>query len=147
MTLTFNVNTASKEEMFSHLKECDRYFLPTLSSRVDLLDYSSKLFEKSVSFEAWDENILIGMINAYLNDTSNRACFITNVSILQDYMGKGIASVLLEMCLENARKLSFNSVKLEVSRGNSPALKLYSRAGFKVLKESGDNLVLVCEIT
>jgi ribosomal protein S18 acetylase RimI-like enzyme len=142
MTLKYKVKTASKEQMYSHLKECDGTFTPPLSLRVDLLAYSRKIFEKSISFEAWQDNVLVGMINAYLNNASDQTGFITNVSIRKEYMGKGVTSILLQMCLEHARNLSFNRIKLEVSRENSAAIRLYSRAGFTLIGESGANLLM-----
>ena len=146
MTLQYRVKTASKEEIYSHLMECDRNFVPPLSSRVDLLDYSIKIFEKSVSFEAWDEQVLVGMINAYLDNVSNRTGYITNVSILPVYMGQGIALTLLEMCLRYAEKHTFSRIRLEVSWENGPAIELYSKVGFKIINESGDNLLMEYEI-
>ena len=142
MTLKFNVNTASIEQIFSHLTECDNNFIPPLSSRVDLQTYSRKIFEKSVSFEAWLDSVLVGMINAYLDDASELTGFITNVSILKEYMGKGIASTLLEICLKHARCLGFRRIRLEVSRESTAAIKLYSLAGFRVIKESGENMLM-----
>ena len=146
MTLRYTVKTAFKGHIYSHLKECDENFMPPLSSRVDLLDYSAKLFEKSVSFEAWQGNVLVGLLNAYLNDVSNQTGFITNTSILKEYMGQGIASTLLQMCLEYARNLNYSKLKLEVSRANSTAIKLYSHAGFKVMEENGESLLMTCDI-
>ena len=88
----------------------------------------------------------MGMLNAYLNDMDNRTGFITNVSILGEYMGKGVASILLEMCIDHARKHNFSRIKLEVSRESSPAINLYSKVGFKVMQECGDNLLMEYEI-
>ena len=146
MTLNYKVKTASEEQIYLHLKECDGNFTPPLSSRVDLLDYSRKIFQQSISFEAWQDNDLVGMLNAYLNNASNRTGFITNVSILEEYMRKGVASSLLYMCLEHARNLGFSRIKLEVSRENSVAIKLYSRAGFKVMEESREYMLMEYEI-
>jgi len=142
MTLKYKVTTASIEQVYSHLKACDGNFSPPLSSRINLLEYSRKMFEKSVSFEAWQGDVLVGMINAYLNDASNQTGFITNVSVLKEYMGKGIAASLLEMCLESARNLGFIRIRLEVTQENSAAIKLYSKAGFKVVDEFGENLLM-----
>ena len=146
MTLIYRVKTATREEFQAHLKECDRNFKPPLSSRVDLLNYSRKIFDESVSFEAWDDNLLVGMINAYFNDTGNRIGYITNVSILKQYMGKGIASRLLEMCSKHARRHNFIKLRLEVSRHNVPAKKLYALSGFKTIIESGDSLLMEHEM-
>ena len=146
MNLTYKVETASREEIRLHLEACDRSFAPLLSSRVDLFDYSSKIFEKAVSFEAWEDNALVGMINAYLNDTGSRTGFITNVSVLKEYMGRGVASILLNTCLEHAARLGFSKIQLEVSRNNGPAIKLYSRAGFKAVKETGEYFLMERQI-
>jgi len=142
MTLKYTVQIASKEQIYSHLKSCDGDFTPRLSSRVDLRDYAAKMFEKSVSFEAWQDNVLVGMINVYLDDVSCQTGFITNVSILKAYRGQGVASNLVAVCLEHSRNLSFTRIKLEVSRENSTALRLYSRAGFEVIGQSGENLLM-----
>ena len=146
MTLKFNIKTASLEQIYSHLANCDNNFAPRLSSRVDLLTYSRKLFERSVSFEAWTDSMLIGMINAYFDDATELTGFITNVSILKEHMGKGLASALLEMCLKHARYLGFRTIRLEVSLENIAAIKLYTRAGFRTTEESGANVLMELEI-
>ena len=146
MTLEYKVKTASKEQIYSHLKECDGNFRPPLSSRVDLLGYSDKIFEQAVSFEAWDGNVLVGMVNIYLNDESHRTGFITNTSVLKGYMKKGVASILLQMCLEYARNLGFSRIRLAVSRANGAAIELYSHAGFKASGIYVENLLMDCEI-
>jgi len=146
MTLRYTVATASIEQIHSHLKQCDEHFTPRLSSRVDLFEYSQKIFHGSVSFEAWEDSALVGMISAYLNDANNRTGFITNVSVLKEYSMKGIASSLLAMCLQRARHLGFARMKLRVARENRAATKLYSQAGFKVTEERGEDLVMEREI-
>ena len=147
MTLTYKTQTVSRELILSHLQACDHSFVPPLSSRVNLIDYANRLFEKSTSFEAWAGNILVGLLNAYLNDMENRIGFITNVSILEEFTRRGVASTLLKMCLEYASQYNFNRIWLEVAQANGPAIKLYSRAGFKVFAESGSNLLMEHEIT
>lgn len=140
--VAYRTKTASRADMHSHLKKCDDMFMPPLSSRVDLVEYSNKLFDKSVSFEAWHRTVLIGMANAYLAGADNGAGFITNVSVLVDYRGKGVASKLLTMCLEHLRNHGVSLVRLEVSCQNHPAIKLYSSAGFRTVKRSGENLLM-----
>jgi ribosomal-protein-alanine N-acetyltransferase len=146
MTLVYKMGAAPREEIHWHLNQCDRDFTPPLSSRVDLLSYSGKLFENAVSFEAWEDSTLVGMVCAYLNDMRTRTGFITCASVLKGYRGKGVASKLLEMCLEHARKHSFGKIKLEVSASDCPAMHLYSKAGFEVVRESRDSLLMECSI-
>ena len=129
-----------------HLKACDESFVPPLSSRVDLVDYAAKLSDKAVSFEAWQDNVLVGMVNTYLNDISKQIGFITNVSILKQCAGKGVASTLLQIGLEHARNLGFSMIRLEVSRKNNAAIRLYSRAGFKEIEVREDEIEMECEL-
>jgi len=100
----------------------------------------------AVSFEAWQDDVLVGMINAYLNDASHRTGFITNTSILKEYARRGVATTLLQMCLKSALENNFSRVRLEVSRDNSQAIRLYARAGFKIMRENEDNLLMECDI-
>jgi len=145
VSLVYKTRTASLEEVLRHLKRCDGHFVPPLSSRVDLLDYARKIHKNAVSFEAWDEDThsLVGMINAYLNDPKGQAAYITNVSVAREYMGQGVASVLLAMCLALAQADHFSIVKLEVLPENVPAMRLYTRAGFKAVASSGESLLLM----
>jgi ribosomal-protein-alanine N-acetyltransferase len=142
MTLRYEIATASTEQIYSHLKECDKRYCPPLSSRIDLLAYAIKLSDKSITFEAWEEDRLVGMVNAYLNDLSSRTGFITNVSVVQKCAGLGVGSALLEMCFERARKLGIERINLEVSRENSTAIRLYTKAGFRVSAEHFENLLM-----
>ncbi len=142
MGLIYKTKTASRKQVLSHLQECDANFSPPLSQRVDLADYANRLSEKSVSFEAWDGSILVGMLNAYLNNVDNRTGFITNVSVLKEYARRRVGSTLLQMCLEYASQRNFSCIRLAVSRENGPALGLYSGIGFKVIAEEGNKLLL-----
>lgn len=146
MNLVYKTQTASRQEIYEHLVACDTFFVPPLSSRVDLYTYAHKIRERAVSYEAWSAETLVGMVNAYLNDTVGRTAYVTNVSVLKDYSGQGIASTLLAMCMERARADGFSRIKLEVSPHNCAAIRVYTKFGFKVMTTIGDNLSMVCEI-
>lgn len=140
--LKYKVKTATAEEINGHLIKCNDNFLPPLNKKVSIEEYSKKLFEKSVTFEAWSGNLLAGLVAAYFNDKENFAGFISNVSVLPEYSGKGIASVLLEHCNKYAAKKGFKEIKLEVSQENYPAIHLYKKSGYNEI-EKKDNLVIM----
>ena len=71
MNLSYKIKTASANEIMIHLKKCSENFDPPLEKKVNLADYSKKLAEHSVSFEAWMESELVGLVAAYLNDIEN----------------------------------------------------------------------------
>lgn len=56
---------------------------------------------------------------------------ITNVAVRPDYRGQGIARMMLEELLGNARREGIRAFTLEVRAGNAPAIALYERLGFR----------------
>lgn len=135
MIVTYAINKSTAKEILSHLEICNDGFIPPLSNKINLDVYSEKMFEKSVRFEAWKNNLLIGLVAAYLNDADNKSGFITNVSILPSYNGKGIATELMKSCIAYTQKNNFKEIKLEVSEKNSGAIHLYEKFGFMASPE------------
>lgn len=144
--LEYKIKTADHEQIYSHLKECRAYFMPPLHEKTDVLEYSKKLFEKAVTFEAWSKKNLIGLIAAYFNNLQSRSGFITSVSVTRNYEGKGVASELLRMCIHYARQNSFVEIKLEVSEENKPAIHLYKKFEFGKFANKNDLLIMKLDI-
>ncbi|MEO7992379.1 MAG: GNAT family N-acetyltransferase [Chryseolinea sp.] len=145
--IEYTRNSATFEQIQNHLLECNDLFVPPLSLKVEIPAYSQKLITYAVNFEAWNETKLIGLVSVYLNDSHNRLAFISNVSIISTFAGKGIATVLLKECITYARNLQFEAIGLEVSLSNTRALNLYMKLGFKEVGESNGIMNLKFEIT
>ena len=128
--IEYRTKSADETDILAHLRECAGNYVPRLDERVDLGEYSRKLFTKSMTFEAWEKHCLVGLIAAYFNNDSASLAYITNVSVSTNYMGAGIASRLLCNCVEYARKEGFDAIQLEVGNENSRAIALYKRFGF-----------------
>ncbi|MBL0311628.1 MAG: GNAT family N-acetyltransferase [Holophagaceae bacterium] len=133
-SVEFLLNKASEAEISDHLSSCDTDFLPPLSSRVEINDYAKKIMSKAVRFEAWSGGILVGLVAAYCNDQQKRIAYITSVSVLKAWMGKGIAAGLMELCIEHMKVLGMRQISLEVAEDNTSAVKLYEKSGFLVCK-------------
>jgi len=84
----------------------------------------------AVTFEAWEDDTLAGLIAAYLDDRESGKGFITNVSVLKEQMGKGIAETLMNNCIAYAKQQGIRSIDLEVSKGSEPAIALYENSAF-----------------
>jgi len=134
--MNFTTGQASWNDIQIHLIGCDSEFDPSLSSSVNLSEYSKKIEKYSTTFEAWSENVLIGLIAAYFNDMEHKIGFITNVSVLPGFKGKGLASRLMEYVLRFALDQGFRRVELEVKPSNTAAIRLYAKFGF--LSEGSD---------
>ena len=128
--ISFMEKSATKEYIYSHLYACNNDYCQKLSNEVDLRDYANKIFQRSITFEAWSMGELVGLVATYLNDLDSRSGFITNVSVTRKYKDQGIASKLIEMCIKKAIFLNFHFLHLEVSTANYRAISLYKQYGF-----------------
>jgi len=141
-TPDFCRNRATKEEIEAHLVLCDDTFMPPLSKRVQISDYADKISTNALRFEAWTENLLVGLLAVYCNDTSNGFAYITSVSILPEFQGRRIASQLIRQGIDYLRVSGFEVLELEVDRGHGKAVRLYEEHGFIARRTTGRNLVM-----
>lgn len=126
----YRSNRASEGEIAEHLSRCDANFVPPLSARVEIGEYAKKLASKAVRFEAWSGDTLVGLVAAYCNDQERRIAYISSVSVLKEWMGKGIAARLTSLCIAHAKASGMRQISLEVADDNKPAIKLYEKNGF-----------------
>jgi ribosomal protein S18 acetylase RimI-like enzyme len=142
----FSRDEASFDELKRHLRACDPTFMPPLSERLDIGEYSAKLAANAIRFEAWSDQELIGLIAAYCNAADKHAAYITSVSVLSQQQGKGIAADLLERCIVYIRKMGFKCIELEVNSGNDAARALYARFGFNSTRISDSLMTMTIDL-
>jgi ribosomal protein S18 acetylase RimI-like enzyme len=135
--IEFCENQASVAQIAKHLHACDHVFVPPLSHRVPIDDYAHRIIDKAVRFEAWEDGELVGLVAIYCNDARSRVAFITNVSVLLEWQGRGIASQLVTRCTGHANSLGFSRIELEVGQMNAVAIAFYNKHGFVIDRENG----------
>lgn len=138
----YKVKAATRGDLRAHLGLCSSHFSPPLAERVDLDDYALKLFERSVTFEAWVGADLLGLVAAYVNAGSERPTHVSSVSVAPTLAGQGVAFELMRRCLAYARDAGARCVMLEVARAALPARSLYRKLGFEPTGEHGDLLTM-----
>jgi len=146
LDLAFAADRADAAQIAAHLAACDADFVPPLSRRVDIAAYADKLVGHAVRFEAWEGGRLVGLVAAYCNDPDGCRAFVTSVSVLRGWAGRGIAVALMERCLSHARRLGFRRVALEVDAANGPARRLYEKLGFTVAQGGPPALLFVRDL-
>lgn len=142
MSVLYKINTATKKEIYNHLIICNDIFIPKLNTRIDISTFSDKIFEKAIKFEAWHNNILIGLVSAYFNNLETGTGFINNVSVLPEYHKKGIASQLIKNSEDYAKKNNFRQIQLEVNKNNFSAVNLYKKNKFYPVENNGDFIIM-----
>ena len=138
MNIIFTKNEASEAAIAAHLNLCSDGFIPPLSEKVDIQAYAHKIKQFAVCFEAWDGQILVGLLAAYFNDIEKKTGFVTNVSTLTYYSGKGIAKQLMQACVDYATGLNFKTILLEVNKHSLNAVGLYQKFGFHIMEYNHD---------
>lgn len=139
--ITYKTKTATENDIHVHLNNCNDSFVPPLNTRINLTDYSKKIYDNAITFEAWNDQELIGLIASYFNK-ENDFGFITNVSIIKEHMGAGIASKLLKMCMAYAKNHHYKNIKLEVIKDNIPAINFYKKYNFTQIDTKTDSLIM-----
>ena len=142
VNIEFKIKTAGADDVLIHLNKCKDNFIPALDKTVDITKYSKKIVESSVTFEAWINKELIGLIATYFNDNENYSGFITNVSVVNECAGRGLASELLKNCIQYAEKRNFKEINLEVYHKNEQAIKLYKKYDFYQASSKEDLVIM-----
>jgi glycosyltransferase involved in cell wall biosynthesis/GNAT superfamily N-acetyltransferase len=111
-----------------HLQNVSSAFVHDLSNRVDVKEYSQKLFSLAEREEAWSGDNLIGLVAYYINYDTQKA-FITNVSVDIRFQKQGVATKLLEnakcVAIEERMKL----ISLEAANDDE-LIAFYLHNGF-----------------
>lgn len=126
----YTLNKVNLLQISTHLQRCSPTFIPELSTYVDIPIYAEKIFKHAVTFEAWSCNELIGLLACYLNNFQDKEAFITNISVIEEYHRKGVASKLLDMVMKEARKKGFIKIILNVEEDNLNVISFYLINGF-----------------
>lgn len=139
----FSINFEKLEEktIFEHLKKCDKNFIPPLSHRICLQEYSKKLADKATIVCAKNSDRIVGMIATYINP-NEKSGFISNVSIEKPYVGRGIASILMNKLITYSIEINLNKLILEVHCENSNAMRLYKKFNFTPEKQINDIILM-----
>lgn len=142
MNISYTTKIANEQDIHNHLVECKDSFNPPLDKTVCIQDYSRKIYNRAITFEAWAENRLIGCVAAYFNNSENNSGFITNVSVTMDYIGKGVASNLMIACIKYACENQFKEIILEVCKKSTGAIHLYEKLNFQKIECKNDLIIM-----
>lgn len=129
------INTVDYTVLKDHLDSCSELFEPPLRSYVDIMAYTIKIIEKATTVEYWIKKCLAGVIAVYYNDPDKAIGFITNISVIRENQGKGVASKLLKRVIRIGKNSGFSSIRLEVRASNEKAIYLYRKHGFVDLEK------------
>lgn len=139
--MIFKFNQSKFSDIYNHLKHCDKYFTPFLSSYVNLNTYSKKLQNNADRFEYWSNQKLIGLLAIYKRANTN-SVFITNMSLINSFFAKGYANNLINKAVLFYKDVGFSKIDLEVNISNIRAIKFYSKNMFNIKSSEGKKILM-----
>lgn len=126
-------NISIKREKFDENVLLDYLRLTPLANKVEIENYTNKVFKYATIFVARQNENIIGINIVYFNDYENKRGYITYIYVNEDYRGQGLGWQLLNTAIEYGRKHSFTSIALEVRKDNNKAKCLYEKKWFQDL--------------
>lgn len=117
----------------------DEFDVP-LSEKVNIEDYTQKLYTYSDFYLCCDDDKIVGMCCCYTNRPPD--AYISHVCVMGAYQGRGVfghlLSVLKDYCLANG----IDNVSLEVGHNNLRARRVYEKYGFVLESERDHSSIL-----
>lgn len=116
------------------LIEMDDYLIPTLSSRVDLGAFATKISNLATHYVAYDGKSLIGLCSFYFN-YSPHCSYGTYVCTHPNYRDEMVGVELLQKFIEYCRLNGSKGVEAVIRKSNKALVKFYSAMGFSIVGE------------
>jgi ribosomal protein S18 acetylase RimI-like enzyme len=120
----------SQEVIFSYFDSNHNIFVPPLSDRVNLKEYSGKLATFSTHFCVFSGINMVGFAACYFNHPYKETSFLSTFSVVKEFQNRGIGSELLRAVINYGTLKGFDELRLNVFATNKDAFDLYSRSGF-----------------
>ena len=135
-------NDITSEELLDIHLQCDNDFIPRLSSRVDIKEYTKKLFDNASFVLIKTNNSISGVVALYCNDFEKYTAYISSVCIKMEFRGLKYGTVLITETIKYSKNIGMKSVMLEVSKENIIAYNLYLKHGFAIQADNGEHLIM-----
>ncbi|MDD2494719.1 MAG: GNAT family N-acetyltransferase [Tissierellia bacterium] len=141
--IKYSINESKSSDIENHLIKCSTDFMPPLETYIDIASYAIKLEKLAYRLEAWVGEELISLVACYLNNDETKEGFISNVSTLNSYQGKGIAKSMLDCLFKYATQKKIKTLSLEVYKYNNKAIDFYTSIGFHEISSSNNGKYLL----
>jgi ribosomal protein S18 acetylase RimI-like enzyme len=136
-------NLSNQYTLYKLLVRLDEFYIPRISSRVDLKKYSVKLLLSGKVFcVVTSTGKHVGLLAIYVNDVVNHHSFISSIGILPEYHSTRVSKDLILVAFDVAIKYGMKSIFLEVDTSNFRALAFYKKHGFIEVRRT-DNIILM----
>jgi len=139
----FFLKKLTKDEITTFLKLNDNDFFEKLSDRVDIDEYSQRLYEKSLHFTLYDGDKLIGFSPCYFNNKLQGIGYISSLAIRDGYRRLGLGTYMLNKIKAYAQKNSFTIIHVTIHIDNQISRTFYKKNGFEISQQGRENRYII----
>lgn len=109
-----------------------------LTESININEYTKKLIDSANFCKLSDEERKEIMAYAayYDNHYESGIAFLSFIYVYKKHRGKNLAAGLLNHIIKHLKEKNFFSLKLEVQKNNSVAIKVYQKIGFEIESET-----------
>lgn len=93
-------------------------------------------YVSEISMGAFNNELLVGLVlNGFRNWNGKPTVYDTGTGVIGDYRKQGITSIMLLNIGELLKERVVEQYLLEVIQANSPAIQLYKKQGFEIIRD------------
>ena len=128
--------TLDYQEVLTFLKETDELVIPSLSTLVNLEEYSRKITSKAVIFTARDDEKIVGLSAIYFNKAPGFS-YSTMMMVKREYQVQEMIGVELSKRVKDYIKRNDSAgLRFEIRKSNQPLVRYHLRRGARIVSES-----------
>jgi len=143
----------SSDYLVPLLEESSDSFDPPLTQRIveksgksGVLTYIEKLLSHGHILVNTNNGVIDAFVAYYSNDKETRLAYIPLVLIKKESQGKGLATTLINECLNRLVKDEMNAVTIKTWKTNYAAIALYKKLGFSECHIDDNDITLIFKI-
>lgn len=137
--ISYQINepeTLDYQEVLAFLKETDQLVVPSLSTLVNLEEYSHKITSKAVIFTARDNEKIIGLSAIYFNKAPGFS-YSTMMMVKREYQLQEMVGVeLSKLAKDYLKKNESAGLRFEIRKSNQPLVRYHLKRGARIVSES-----------
>lgn len=136
--INFYLSKLSIEEIERFLILNDNNLFEKLSTRVNIHEYSKKLYENALHFTLYKHENLVGFSPCYFNNEEKESAYISALIIRKSYQGLGLEEKLLGYIKEFSKHNKFNQILVSFHCRNSQSVEFYKNNSFTKFDQNKD---------
>jgi hypothetical protein len=128
--------TLDYQEVFVFFKETEELMIPSLSTLVNLEEYSRKITSRAVIFTARDDEKIVGLSAIYFYKAPDFS-YSTMMMVKREYQLQEMIGVELSKRVKDYIKRNDSAgLRFEIRKSNQPLVRYHLRRGARIVSES-----------